>query len=124
VSILEAIASWTDKRSIRKIGTRILIWIAITPIITELLGISLGLLAGGTATKAGLEYAISTGLIASVFRLINTKFKVQNMSLIEWLHKEKLYKTDWHHDESLLHIIFKTRNKNERTETGLDKDSI
>ena len=105
LSILGAMASWIDGSNPNRKGTRIFIWFLNQPLLIEGLGVLLGLLAGGTGTLTGLNYAITTGIIATLFRWLNTMWEEwQGMTLIGHIHSASMPK-DWDCKETFWHIV-------------------
>lgn len=114
LSILAALATWLDGRSDRKTGTRMLVWFLNQPLLMEALGIGLGLLAGGTGTLTGLNYAITTGIVATIFRWLNSAWKSwRGKSLVNTVYGPQL-PSDWTADESLVRAMFEQRNNETR----------
>jgi hypothetical protein len=105
LSIMAATATWVDGRSERKTGSRLLIWFLNRDLLMELLGFSLGLLAGGTGTLTGLNYAITTGIVATIFRWGNTTWKTwKGVTLVDQIYKKNM-PSDWRSDETLKQAI-------------------
>jgi hypothetical protein len=101
LSILAAIATWLDNHSDRKTGSRLLVWFLNQPLLMEILGIGLGFLAGGTGTLTGLNYAITTGIVATILRWCNSAWRSwRGSSLVNEIYKPHL-PSDWQQDETL-----------------------
>lgn len=116
LSILAALATWLDNRSDRKTGSRILVWFLNQPLLMECLGICLGLLAGGTGTLTGLNYAITTGIVATIFRWCNSICRSwRGNTLVDEIYRPHMPK-DWQPKETLRQAISfpRLRRKNVR----------
>jgi hypothetical protein len=117
-SILAAAAAGTDSVLPSKIGTRLFVWFLNKNLLIEILGISLGLIAGGTGTITGINYAITTGIIATMFRWANSAFrKIDGMSFVDILYRPSL-PLGWKPGESLINSLGITWTK-KKTETSI-----
>ena len=100
LSVMAAVASWIDGKRPNKRGSRLLAWFLNQSLLMELLGFCLGLLAGGTGTLTGLNYAITTGIVATIFRWCNSTWKSwKDISLVDTIYKKSM-PDDWIPGES------------------------
>lgn len=112
ISIMAGAATAVDSVSKkRKVGTRLFIWFLNRNFLLEVLGLALGIIAGGTGTIAGIKLAIMTGVLATVFRLLNAAWRgIEGKTAMETLHTSSL-PAEWRPDEPLRAILLPRKRR-------------